>query len=138
MEISILGIILATIAQFAVGAVWYSLLFGKIWGRIHGFDKLPKEVQKEMVSKMGPWYGVQFVVTVLTSVVLAYLIAWLPNKSPYLIAILVWIGFIVPTQVSDVIFGGTESKWIAKKLLVLAGASLACVLVAAAVLDLIG
>jgi hypothetical protein len=48
-----------------------------------------------------------------------------------------WIGFVVPTQVSGVIFGGTEPKWIAKKILVQAGASFICLEVAAIVLSMI-
>ncbi len=36
-----------------------------------------------------------------------------------------------------VIFGGTESKWIVKKIAVMAGASLVCLEVAAAVLSLL-
>jgi tetrahydromethanopterin S-methyltransferase subunit E len=135
MNINLLAVTLATIAQFIVGAVWYSLIFGKLWGRIHGFDKLSKEVQKEMMSKMGPLYGGQLIVTIFISVVLAYLIKFMPEKSPYLLAFMVWIGFVIPTQYSDVIFGGTDSKWIIKKLAVLAGASLACLMVAAALLN---
>lgn len=136
INISILGVILATIAQFIIGAVWYSFLFGKLWGKIHGFDKLTPEVQKEMAGKMGPFYGGQLIVTVFTSVVLGLLINYLPNKSPFFLAFLVWIGFVVPTQYSDVIFGGTEGKWIVKKLLVLSAASLVCLLAAAGILNI--
>jgi hypothetical protein len=31
---------LATLAQFVVGAIWYTPLFGETWGQIHEFDKL--------------------------------------------------------------------------------------------------
>jgi hypothetical protein len=33
-----LGVVLGTVAFFAVGAVWYSLLFGKIWQRELGLS----------------------------------------------------------------------------------------------------
>ena len=111
--------------------VWYSVPFGKVWGQIHGFDKLPKEKQKELASKMGPWYGLQLLVTVLTSVVLAMAIAALPETSPFVLSFLIWIGFVVPTQVSDVIFGGTEGRWIFTKIAILAFGSLACLWAAA-------
>ena len=135
MNINILGIALATVAQFVIAAVWYSFIFGKLWGRIHGFDKLDEKVQKEMMSKMGPYYLGQLAVTIFTSVVLAVLLKYMPEKSPYLIAALLWLGFIVPTQYSDVIFGGTEGKWITTKLAVLAGSSLICLMAAAAFLN---
>lgn len=135
MQLNYLAIIIATLAQFIFGAVWYSFLFGNLWGKIHGFDKLSKEVQQAMMKEMGPYYGMQFVVTIVTTFVLALFIAALPqNWNAFSIAAYLWIGFVVPTQVSAVIFGGTEGKWIVKKILVQAGAALGCLLIAAAVL----
>lgn len=127
MHLNYLAIILATIAQFAVGAFWYSVLFGKLWGKIHGFDKLSKDVQQKMMQQMGPYYGLQAFVTLVTSIVLALIVADAPyNWSPFVSAFFLWLGFVVPAQVSAVIFGGTEVKWIVKKIAVQAGASLAC------------
>lgn len=135
----ILAVAAATIIQFIIGALWYSVLFGKLWGQIHGFDKLSKEVQQKMMKQMGPFYGLQLVVTIITSIVLTMFIssvAELGVSNPYLLAAMVWIGFVVPTQVSAVIFGGTESKWIFKKIAVQSGASFACLEAAAAVIHL--
>jgi hypothetical protein len=134
--INIWGVVAATVAQVAVGGIWYSALFGRLWGQIHGFDKLSPEVQKEMAAKMGPFYGVQVLVTILTVGVLAKAIVLLPDYSPYALASLAWLGFILPTQYSAVVFGGTEAPWIVKKLAVMALGSLACLLVGAAVLQL--
>lgn len=134
MELNYLAILVATVAQFVVGAVWYSALFGKLWGKIHGFDKLPKDVQQKMMKEMGPFYGLQAIVTLITSIVLALILTDAPQDwNAFLIAFLVWLGFVVPTQVSAVIFGGTESKWIVQKIAVQAGASLACLEAAAVV-----
>jgi hypothetical protein len=138
MQINYLAILLATIIQFIIGAIWYSFLFGKLWARIHGFDKLPKEVQQKMMKAMGPFYGIQFVMTLITTIVLEILILSLPHDwSPYGLAVLLWLGFVVPVQVSAVIFGGTESKWILKKVAVQAGAAFFCLEAAAAVLHLL-
>ncbi len=126
MNINFLAILVATIAQFIVGAVWYSALFGKLWGKIHGFDKLTKEIQDKMMKQMGPFYALQFGVTLLTSFVLAIFLAYQPDWNAYAMAGFFWLGFVVPTQVSGVIFGGTEGKWVVKKILVQAFASLAC------------
>lgn len=135
MEINYLAVLVATVLQFFVGFIWYGPIFGKLWGQIHGFDKLSKEVQQKMMKEMGPFYGVQFGVTLVQTLVLALFIAVLPEGwNPYGLAGLLWLGFVVPTQVSSVIFGGTEGKWIVKKIAVQAGAALLCLEVAAAVI----
>ena len=133
-NLNIGAVALATIAQFVVGAIWYMPLFGKLWGDIHGFNKLSKAEQTAARAKMMPLLGVQFAVTILISVVLAKFVAVLPDYSPYALAVMAWVGFVVPAQVSAVVFGGTEPRWIVKKTAVMAGGSLACLLVAAAIL----
>ncbi len=135
MQLNYTAILIATVLQFICGAVWYSFLFGKLWAKIHCFDQYSKEEQQKMAKGMTPFYIVQFIVTLITTFVLALFIAGLPSDwNPYGIAFFFWLGFVVPTQVSAVIFGGTEGKWIVKKIAVMAGASLLCLLVAAAVL----
>ncbi len=136
MDVKFLAVILATVAQFVVGAIWYMPLFGKLWGDIHGFDKLTKKEQKEMQSKMGPYYGAQLFVTFLTAFVLAKFLVMLPDYSPYALGLMCWVGFLLPANVSSVIFGGTEANWMAKKMAVMAGGSLACTIIAVVVLNL--
>lgn len=135
MMLNYWAILAATVLQFIFGAVWYSFLFGRLWGKMHGFDKLSKDVQEEMMKKMGPFYAAQFLVTLLTTSVLALFMDALPQDwNAYGMAGFFWLGFVVPTVVSGVIFGGTEGKWIVKKIGVQIGASLGCLLIAAAAL----
>ena len=136
MEVNMMGVLAATVAQFAFGALWYMPLFGSVWGKMHGFDKLSKKEQDQARSKMGPWYGAQLLVTAITAFVLAKLIIMLPAESPYMLAAWVWFAFVFPTQVSGVIFGGTDEKWIPTKIAIQAFGALGCVLVAAFVLSL--
>lgn len=136
MQFNWVAIIVATVVQFIIGAVWYSALFGKLWGKMHGFDKLPKEVQQKMMKAMGPFYVLQALVTLVTSIVLGIFITYLPGWNAYAMAGFFWIGFVVPAQVSAVIFGGTENKWMVKKIAVQAGASLVCLEAAATILHL--
>jgi hypothetical protein len=137
MNINYMAIGVATVLQFIIGAVWYSFMFGKLWGRIHGFDALTKEAQQQMMKKIGPFYVLQFLITIITTFVLALFIAELPEWNPYVMAGFFWIGFVVPTQISGVIFGGTESRWIIKKILVMAGASIACLISATWIMQLL-
>lgn len=135
MELNYTAILLATFLQFVCGAIWYTAFFGKLWGKIHGFDKLPKEKQQEMMKGMGPIYGVQLLVTLIMTFVLAIFIEMLPqNWNAYGMAGFFWLGFILPAQVSSVLFGGTESKWIVKKIAIQSFSSLICLEVAALVL----
>ena len=136
MEVNILAVIVATVAMFAVGAVWYMVFFAKKWGQLHDFDSYSKEEQKAMAAKMGPFYGLQLLMTLLSAWVLAYLMVQLPNMSPVLIAIAVWAGFVLPADVSGVIFGGTKPKDIAAKILIQAGEALLRLVVAALVISL--
>lgn len=136
MTLQLLGISLAAaVAQFIVGAIWYTPLFGSLWGKIHGFEKLDKKTQQKMMSQMGPIFGMQFAVTVVTSVLIAVLHKTFPDYSLYTLVGMIWLGFIVPAQVSGVLFGGTESRWMFAKIAVQAGGSLACLLVGAAVVQ---
>ena len=136
MNINIVAVIVATIAMFAVGAVWYMGLFSRQWGKIHGMDKYSEVEMKEMSAKMGPYYGLQLLMTIISAWVLAYLMSLLPNTHPVMIAFLVWVGFVLPADVSGVIFGGTEGKYIVPKILIQAGEALVRLVVAAFVISL--
>lgn len=135
MQINFWAVAVATVAQFVVGGVWYMLFFAKQWGEIHGFDKLSEKQQKVMQAKMGPFYGAQVLVTILTAYILAHFLVALPSENAYKLAFWLWLGFVVPTQVSAVIFGGTEPKWIVRKLAIMAFGSLACLWAGTAVLE---
>lgn len=136
MQLNYLAILVATVAQFVVGAIWYMPLFGNLWGKIHGFEKVSKEKQKEMGKQMMPLLGVQLVTTLVTTVVLALFLAYQPTWNAYAMAGFFWIGFVVPTQVSAVLFGGTNPKWVITKIAVMAGGSFVCLEVAATILHL--
>lgn len=136
MDVNVWAVLAATVAMFAVGAFWYMVPFAKTWGEIHRFDKLSAKQQKEMQSRMGPFYGAQLVVTIISAYVLAYFMAALPMVSPFELAGWLWLGFVVPTQVSAVIFGGTEPKYVIQKIAIMAAEALLHLLVAAWVISL--
>lgn len=136
MEINYIAVLAATVLQFIIGAVWYMPLFGNLWGRMHGFDTFSPEVQKEMQKGMTPLLITQFIITLATSFVLAMFLGALPASwNPYGIAGFVWLGFVLPTQISAVIFGGTKPEWVVKKIAVAGGGSLVCLMAAAGVLS---
>ncbi len=137
MDIPYLAVLVAAVLQFIFGAIWYTPVFGKVWGQIHGFDKLPKETQDSMMKQMVPLLGTQFIVTVVSTAVFALLLNGFPPEwNIYGLAFFFWLGFVVPTQVSAVLFGGTEGRWVVTKIALMAGASFFCLQIAAATLQL--
>ena len=136
MTINYIAVLVAAVAQFIFGAIWYMPLFGKLWGKIHGFDQVSPEEQKIMTKKMMPFLVVQFIVTVLTTVIFAMLLNQFSGDwNIYYLAVALWLGFMVPTQISAVIFGGTKPEWVMKKILVSVFGALGCMLIAAFVLN---
>lgn len=135
MGINFVAVIVATVAQFLIGAIWYMPIFGTLWGKIHGHDKLSKEEQKAAQKNMLPLLGIQLVITFVTTVVLAKALELIPSYSPFVLAGYIWIGFVVPTQIAAIIFGGTKPQWFATKAAIMAGGSLACLVAAAAILN---
>lgn len=135
-SINLTAVLLAAVGQFAFGALWYTALFGNLWGKMHGFDKLPKAKQQEMMKGMNGIYAIQFLVTLISVFVLAKLITLLPSYSAYTLAFWFWLGFMVPCNVSTVLFGGTENKWIPTKIALMCGAHLGYLVVAVFILGL--
>jgi hypothetical protein len=111
-------------------------LFQKAWAEIHGFDKMSKAEQDAMRSKMGPSYGFQLLFTVVTTLGLIWLFQNIGDISVYTATFMAWIGFVVPTQVSAALFGGSDSKWMLKKVIIQSLGSLACLLAAAFVISM--
>ena len=136
MEVNVFAVVIATIAMFAVGALWYMVLFSKQWLKMHDMDKVTDKELKEMSAKMGPFYGLQLSMTIVSAFVLAYLMTLLPNVSPLMLAFIVWVGFVLPADVSSVIFGGTKSKDMLPKIMIQAGEALVRLLLAAWIISL--
>lgn len=134
LGVNIWAVLIATAVQFILGAIWYMPLFGKLWGQIHGFDKLSKKQQKEAQKSMLPLLVIQLIMTLFISFTLAKIIALAPYYPVYEIAGLLWLGFFVPVQVGAVLFGGTDPKWVTTKILVMSGSSLVNIVAATAII----
>ncbi len=136
-NINIITVLIAAFAQFIVGAIWYMPVFGKMWGEIHGFDKISKEKQKEAQREMMPLLFVQFFLGAMSAWGLAYFMNHTNNNIVTLI-LYIWLGFIVPTTASGVIFGGTEKKWVTKKIAIAISGSLLCLITSGLIFKILG
>lgn len=125
-------IIVATIVQFVVGALWYSILFGKNWARIMGMDRLAKADLEKLQKTMGPFYGLEFLLTLLTTIALDSAISFYSSINRPLdytarvefgltVAFFLWLCCIVPTQISGVIWSNTKREYWPQQIAIMAG-----------------
>ena len=137
MEVNYTLVIVATLAQFVLGAVWYSpLLFGKWWMEFMECAKLSQEELKKMQSAMGPFYLLQLFLTLFTTVSFANLMPYINTFSIYHIAFWIWIGFVAPVQIGTVIWGKTEQKFWLRQIFVMITNQLASLMLAAWILSM--
>jgi surface polysaccharide O-acyltransferase-like enzyme len=95
MKTNYLAVMVAAIAYWLLGAVWYAVIFGKSWMALeHITDDQARNVPN-------PWlpFVVSFLLNLLIAFVLAQLIAWRNATTAArgaALGIFVWIGFVGP------------------------------------------
>lgn len=114
VDINYFSLVLAGVASMIVGFIWYSpMLFGNSWMKLSGYtaDSL-KKAQKEM----GKWYGISFVLSLISAYVLShimilseYFFGYSQLSTGLTTAFWMWLGFVMPVQLTDQIFG--SKKW---------------------------
>ncbi len=103
--VNIWSIIVASIVAFAISALWYSpVLFGKEWMALSKIDA--KDVANAKASGMTWLYVWQLVITFVTFTVMAFAIAALGanGRDGAMIGFLAWVGFILPTGLSGLLW----------------------------------
>jgi Protein of unknown function (DUF1761) len=109
----IIFVALSTIIQYIISALWYSAIFGKQWMVINEFDKKTKAEQDAVAKSMGPYYGLQLLITILANYVFGTVyLAIKGNMDLFAFGGYVLLGFIIPPLVEGVIWGNTrQSVW---------------------------
>ena len=102
-----------SILSWVAGALWYGPIFGKTWMKIHHDGKA--DIQPSMKG-IGSLLFVEFIMTFLMVAVLAFLMTRIPDAPGFRIAILVWLGFVLPASTSVVLWGKDEKKYMCKKI----------------------
>jgi Protein of unknown function (DUF1761) len=121
MDVSLnwVGIVVMTVACFALGALWHGPIFGKLWMNIHHGDKKFTDIEmKKAMEGMWKLMLAEFIASFLMVMALDFLIEMLPSFSGVHIAFLVWIGYVLPTMTSTVVWGGDAKKWMCTKIVV--------------------
>jgi hypothetical protein len=138
IQTNYIAVALAAVASMVIGFVWYGpMLFAKPWMKYMGYSQ--KDLKKEQ-AKMGPLYGISFVLAVLTAFVLSYMIVMAQNFFEYpklstglITAFWMWLGFVMPVQATSAIFSTNRSMGL---FLINTGYQLACLLVMGLILGL--
>jgi hypothetical protein len=115
VEINFIAVILAAVASMGVGFAWYHpIVLGKPWMKMMGYTEAS---MKETQKKMGKMYAISFVMALITAYVLSHVMTLLTNFFNYpalatgiMSAFWMWLGFIMPVQSTEVLFGGKAWK----------------------------
>lgn len=93
-HLHVLALVVAVVATFALGALWYSpLVFGNMWVRAHGYSPERLERMKKRAPRA---YGISFVAFLVMAHVLAYLALRVGVGTALggaKLGFLVWVGF---------------------------------------------
>lgn len=99
IEINYLAVLVAAVAAFVIGWVWYGPLFGKMWAKEKGM--MPD-------ASMGMWSMVgEFVAQLVTAYVLAHFVAMLVVEDVSMalqLAFWTWLGFYATMLVGPVLW----------------------------------
>jgi heme/copper-type cytochrome/quinol oxidase subunit 4 len=104
--INFIVIIVASLVSFGIGSFWYSpFLFGKEW--MEGRKISEKDLGSMQTSSVLRSYIIQFVLTLITFTVLAFVINMSQAQTSTdgaFIGLLGWLGFVIPLSVSGLLW----------------------------------
>ncbi len=150
--------------QTIFASLWYSpLLFGKFWMKVNGIPtNATKEEMKELSKGVGVYYGIQFVLQLVTNTILFFLINYTTRLYVFLaatdnlnsvnndlfyvsrsygyviFAILIWAGFMLPVVVQNELWTKSSNSMKIKKTLVVSGQLLISTVLAALMFHFFG
>jgi hypothetical protein len=132
--INFVAVFVAAIATMVLGFLWYSpILFATPWMRLMGYDPNDKAKLAEMQKGAGKIYGISFIASLVSAIVLAKIID-IASVNTILygmkIGFAVWLGFVATVQLTGVLF----SKQPIKLFLINTGYQLVCYLAMGAIL----
>jgi hypothetical protein len=134
LGVNLWAVLACAVATMVVGFLWYSpALFANPWMRLMGYDPNDKARIAEMQKSAGPSYGMSFIASILSSLVLAKIIMIANVTTPLYgmkIALAIWLGFVTTVQLTNSLF----MKQPAKLYMINTGYQLVCYLASGAIL----
>ncbi|MBR9706855.1 MAG: DUF1761 domain-containing protein [Candidatus Diapherotrites archaeon] len=101
------AVLIAAIASFIVGMIWYGPLFGKKWMKLSGIKKSKKKKKQDMTGIM-----ISGIITdlVVTFVLASFLLMAGASSviDSIVVAFWIWLGFYVPVMYGGVLWEGKK------------------------------
>lgn len=108
LHINMTAVLIAVVANFILGALWYMPLFGKAWAKEMGMDMTQKPAASMMIRNM----SIMVIGNFLFAYVFAHnMAAWTyvpgmetmsASKSAGMAAFFTWMGFYLPMDIGKV------------------------------------
>lgn len=111
MPVNYWAVLVSAIASMIIGSIWFGPLFGKMFMKEMGMDAWSKEKQEKMKKSMGLSYVAQFIASFVMFYVLAGLVGGFGHMTlggGAMTGAVLWIGFVVPLALGDLIWGGNK------------------------------
>ena len=108
-QVNYLAVLVAGVAIFILGGLWYSLLFKNPWMRLMDIteEKMKAQMATMPKSMMPMMYGMALITGLLTAWVMAIVVAHFGNYSALRgaeVGALCWLGFAAATSYATAIF----------------------------------
>ncbi|OGE81137.1 MAG: hypothetical protein A3H72_01835 [Candidatus Doudnabacteria bacterium RIFCSPLOWO2_02_FULL_48_8] len=110
------AVLVCGVVSIALGSLWYGPVFGKMWMRLMGWDKMNPEQMAEAKKGMIKSYALSFVGALVMAYVLAHALVFASsymNVEGYAAGLStgfwMWLGFVLPVTMSDVLWG--QKSW---------------------------
>ncbi len=97
-DVNFLAVLVAGIAYFMIGGLWYSVLFGKAW--LTAIGKTEEEVRNEGGAPVA--YVVSFIGSLISAYFLAVFMSGTTLQAGLGIGFFVWMGFVATTNATTV------------------------------------
>ncbi len=110
-SVNYFALIVAGIANMAIGFLWYGPLFGKVWMNMMNFSSEHMKMAQE--KGMGKTYAIAFVGALVMAYVvsqLVYLWGAYNVVTALQVAITLWLGFIATSFLGTVLWEGKSWK----------------------------
>jgi hypothetical protein len=106
VSINYLSVLVASIASFVLGMLWYGPLFGKYWMKMMGFTK---DSIKKMKLTPAKAMSLGFIITIIMAYVLAHFVKYLDATTftdAAQLAFWLWIGIQIPLAIGSFLWEG--------------------------------
>src|SRR3989344_4363837 len=114
ITVNYVALLAAGVISMGVGFLWYSpVLFAKPWMKLMGYTAESLQQKQKEMAKM---YMLSFIATLVTAYMLSHVMTLSINTfgfnsvmTGFTTAFSIWLGFVAPVQLTDVLFG--SKKW---------------------------